>query len=125
MGLFCLGKFKLNSGLGSPWKIDCDHLTDSDISTGAHMISALIGDFGRVEGIPSGGLRLARAMEKYAKKESNLLLIVDDVFTTGGSMERHRGGRPAKGAVIFSRGACPAWVQPLFQINPRLLKKQL
>jgi hypothetical protein len=57
-------------------------------------------------------------------------LIVDDVLTTGGSMERLREERrkllppgtmvePGNwivGAVVFSRGQCPLWVSALFRM---------
>ncbi len=52
--------------------------------------------------MPIGGLRLAQAMQPYVSS-SGPLLIVDDVLTTGQSMEKHRAGREAIGAVIFMR----------------------
>ncbi|KKL20362.1 hypothetical protein LCGC14_2456230, partial [marine sediment metagenome] len=49
---------------------------------------------------------------------SSTLLIVDDVLTTGASMEKQRAGRTNTiGAVIFARGDCPAWVKPLFAME--------
>ena len=45
----------------------------------------------------------------------NGMLIVDDVFTTGASMEAlHTPGDI--GAVVFARGLCPSWITPLFQM---------
>lgn len=65
--------------------------------------------------MPRGGLRLAEALKLYVTEGA--LLIVDDVLTTGASMEEFRNGREALGAVIFARGHCPSWVVPLFQMD--------
>src|SRR5690349_2104713 len=125
MSLFNLGDFTLHSGVATKWKIDCDALSDDDISALAIMIFDMVGPFMSVEGIPTGGLRLAKALEPLAGRRSglsrNIHLIVDDVLTTGGSMERakkrHSGqgpaGRPGiQGVVIFARGKCPDWITP-------------
>jgi orotate phosphoribosyltransferase len=114
MSLFQRGAFKLHSGAFTDWKIDCDALTDEDIETLAEQIGRRF-RFGSVEGVPTGGLRLAVALERYLLPDSLPLLIVDDVLTTGASMEEQRAGRDAIGVVIFSRGACPGWVTPIFQ----------
>ncbi len=117
MSLFRLGDFVLSTGQRSPWKIDCDWLTDGDLDCIAHLIAELIPVFGYVEGVPRGGIRLAQRLTKYCEAGVDRLLIVDDVFTTGASIERHRAGRDAYGAVIFARGECPAWVVPLFELT--------
>jgi len=111
MTLFKRGDFQLHSGDLSSWKIDCDALTDEDIETLAWMIADRF-MFGSVEGVPSGGLRLAEALARWAR--TGKLLIVDDVLTTGASMEEQRAGREAIGVVIFARRACPDWVTPVF-----------
>ena len=131
MSLFNLGDFTLHGGSKSKWKIDCDALTDDDINTLAHIIHKLVGPFRTVEGIPTGGLRLAKALEPLAGSVGglgrNIHLIVDDVLTTGGSMERARqkhmgqgpAGRPGvMGAVIFARGKSPYWIRSVFNLNP-------
>ena len=44
-------------------------------------------------------------------------LIVDDVFTTGSSIEKERirsTRRDQIGVVIFARNPTPAWVHPIF-----------
>ena len=114
MSLFNLGQFTLHSGAQSPFKIDCDALTDADLEALAQIGAQMVPLFGKVEGVPRGGLRLKAALDKYADARWSQLLIVDDVLTTGGSMERQRNGRQAVGLVIFARGPCPSWVTPLF-----------
>ncbi len=98
------------------WKIECDALTDADWDCLAYMVSERMA-FSAVEGVPTGGLRFARALEKHAGK-GGPLLIADDVLTTGGSMEEHRAGREAQGVVAFSRcEEVPRWIVPLFQLD--------
>lgn len=129
MNLFTLGNFILSSGRRSDWKIDCDALTDEDIEALARMIREIVNPFSSVEGIPRGGLRLAKALEQYATHESDIPthLIVDDVLTTGNSLreakilfQQYNPSSPVVGAVIFARGPCPPWVSVLFQIAPKL-----
>jgi len=119
MSLFQQGNFTLSSGQKSNFKIDCDALTDKDIETIALMIKDRIHrTFGRVEGVPTGGLRLAEAMQKYAiPRITDRLLIVDDVYTSGVSMRQHRNLRfDSIGAVIFARQEVEPWVFPLFRM---------
>lgn len=123
-GLFQTGEFTLHSGQKTNFKIDCDALSDSDIASIARMLVDRLAPFGEVEGVPQGGLRLANELRKYALPGvqrkgwygATSLLIVDDVFTTGMSMEEHRGWRPAQGAVIFAREDTPHWITPLFRM---------
>lgn len=115
--LFKYGAFKLHSGHATFFKIDCDALSDGDLKTLAILIKEALPPFGVVEGVPSGGIRLAAALEKLKSPYSQSLLIVDDVLTTGTSMEDQRGGREAQGVVIFARGTCPDWVWSIFQMD--------
>lgn len=139
MGLFQLGDFTLNSGARSAWKLECDALTDGDITALAKMIHQMVEPFGSVEGIPRGGLRLAAELSKYAIDNMGLPLptshlIVDDVLTTGSSMEQARAAfedryrvpykriilPPPVGVVIFARGRCPKWIKAVFQCPEEL-----
>lgn len=124
--LFQLGEFVLNSGEESGFKIECDALNDKDWRTLAKMTASRI-RFRRVWGIPRGGLKFANALEQYADRSpvsDAPLLIVDDVLTTGDSMQRYRdflekSGHtgPIAGVVVFSRSECPDWINPLFQMR--------
>lgn len=115
MSLFSRGWYTLHSGERCSWKIDCDALTTKDIETLASMAFSFLRPFDQIEFVPRGGLRLAHVLETYQQAGVNSLLIVDDVLTTGASMEQQRAGREAQGLVIFARGPCPKWVKPLFR----------
>ena len=115
--LFQSGEFTLYSGERSTFKIDCDALGVRDYVALSNMLRERIAPFSRVEGVPRGGLTWAETLRAGGYcSESGPVLIVDDVLTTGASMERQRAGRDAIGAVIFARGKCPPWVTPLFQL---------
>jgi len=109
--------FWSHSGFPLTWKIDCDALTDADIEALAWVISGVL-TFGKVVGIPTGGDRLAKALEQYVNVASPVTLLVDDVLTTGLSMKAARKAltEPVTGVVIFSRKSAPAWIYPLFQL---------
>lgn len=115
MTLFNLGDFVSHSGFDLSWKIDCDALVDEDWAALALLISQSVPAFGPVEGVPEGGIKLAVALEPY--RRHGPLLIVDDVLTTGQSMEEQRAEREARGVVVFSRGPSPEWVTPIFRIT--------
>lgn len=117
--LFEKKTFTMHSGDIGHWKIECDALTDEDLDTLAYMISSKI-IFKRVIGVPTGGLRIAEALEKYKSKDG-WCLIVDDVLTTGNSMEEARDQcvedvNNIMGVVLFARGTCPTWVMPVFKL---------
>ena len=126
MGLFQYGDFVLNSGAKTKWKIDCDDLTLRDIKTLAFMGAQLLPRFGGVAGVPKGGLLFAEAMRAYTSEGP--WLGVDDVLTTGASMERVRAKLstvdPVLGIVIFARGPFPDWVQAIFTMPEKLWLKQ-
>lgn len=120
MSLFVDGEFISHAGLPLPFKIDCDALTDSDLATLAAEIARRLGRFRIAHGIPTGGTRLGYALTRYCTgSASDPVIIVDDVLTTGMSMEEARGlyGANTIGAVIFARGPCPSWITPLFSTS--------
>ena len=120
MDLFQGGYFKLHSGRISKFKIECDALTDEDWETMAGIVGKKL-LFRDVIGIPTGGTKFAEKLDKYAKPESDLpILVVDDVFTSGKSMERVRAelGNNVIGVVLFARTIPPKWVTPVFQLYP-------
>lgn len=114
MSLFRNGNYKLHSGAASSWKIDCDHLTDEDWKTLAIIASEILRPFGSVVGVPSGGLKFAEALKKFITVGP--LLVVDDVLTTGASMQDYRS-EGSSGVVVFARSKCPWWVTPIFQMR--------
>jgi len=122
MGLFNKGEFTLHSGKQTDFLINCNALTNEDLAALALQIKKLVPPFGRVIGIPRGGLRLARALHPLRTPDAEMTLVVDDVLTSGSSMqdmaEVIKG--PVQGAVLFARGALPNWVMALFHVNPSL-----
>lgn len=125
MNLFQTGDFTLASGAKSTWKIECDALSPEDWDgLAAMMVDVLPLLFGSVYGVPRGGMPLAAALQPYASDHSGTILVVDDVWTTGGSMERYiaqqgtvRG--PIQRAVVFARRPPPPIVSALFTMPTR------
>ena len=118
MALFRTGIFTLHSGDTSTLKIDCDALTVDDWETISVQVAQRF-KFGSVVGVPSGGIPFARAMLPYVEDDIRYTLIVDDVLTTGASMEHERArcsGRTI-GVVLFARGPCPEWIHPVFRMD--------
>jgi len=115
LSLFIRQDWVMHSGGQGDYKIECDSLTDEDLETLALIISQK-GKFSEVYGIPKGGTRLQHALEQY-RSSDGVKLIVDDVLTTGNSMENARQMKnwpDAVGVVIFARGPCPHWVKPMW-----------
>lgn len=121
--LFKIGDFTLHSGSKSNYKIQCESLIEEDWECLACMIAKRC-KFKDVWGIPEGGLKLRDYLSILCEDDDSLpTLIVDDVLTTGNSMEearKHVNG-DSIGYVVFSRGGCPSWVRALFQLDaPRI-----
>jgi len=127
--LFVPGKYRSHSGLLLPGKIECDALTETEIRWFADRIVELRPDtaYSEVIGVPRGGLRIADAVRAIAKIDRRgPVLIVDDVFTTGSSVETMaKKAGVAMGAVLFAWGECPPWVEPVFQMSPKLRPKRM
>lgn len=130
MSLFQNKEFISHSGDLLTWKIDTDSLSDEDIETLAFLVGERFG-FKKVVSVPSGGDRLAEALKKYEKEDLWSYLLVDDVLTTGASMEEARQEiyiqdskktfpkTTVMGIVIFSRmwkEEVPDWIYPIFQV---------
>lgn len=114
--VFQLGDFILHSGQRSNWKIECDNLPDGDWECFASLIAERV-QFGSVEGIPRGGLKLAQCLEKY--KTTGPHLVVDDVWTDGTTKKER--GHPLPNVqywVVFSRGPLEPWCRALFPMEP-------
>lgn len=112
------GDFMLHSGAVTDFLIDAGALTTPELKA----LAAFIGKrllFSEVEAIPRGGVRLANELLSWSRPDAGVL-IVDDVLTTGASMERARGEREnVQGVVIFARGPYPVWVKPVFVMPGR------
>jgi len=116
MTLFQSGVFVLHSKDVSDWTIDCSVLSDEDLDTLAHIGSHLIPEFGEVIGIPNGGKRFGNAM--WAYRSAGPMLIVDDVYTTGDSMNEAKKNPDDIGLVIFARNPVKeAWITPIFTLT--------
>lgn len=123
--LFKSGEFTSHSGLKLDWKVECDVLDKEDWEVLARVIAMHVQPFCIVLGIPRGGLPLANALYQYRVRHNcTSILIVDDVLTTGKSMEKARNdilattnlvGCVIMGAVAFARGPCPMWVYAVWQ----------
>jgi hypothetical protein len=101
MNLFQYGDFVSHAGKELKWKIECDALTDNDWDCLAQIVADRT-KFGSVYGIPRGGVKFANALEKYISPGYNLRLVVDDVYTTGKSMNEVM--QPGDlGFVVFAR----------------------
>ena len=126
--LFKSINFKSHSGLNLSWKIECEALSASEWATISKMIMEVTPPFQRALGIPKGGVKLGELLNEHATgNEKDPICIVDDVLTTGESMEyflsqygRNRSPFTAIGWVVFARVQTPDWVQALFQMPERV-----
>lgn len=122
MPLFHNSPLTGHAGGRLPFKIECDALTGADIQTLAAIIRRSI-TFSEVIGVPRGGVLIADALQAHSSTNGPTLLV-DDVLTTGTSMEearqqlqQKRRGVDVIGVVIFARGKCPPWIRSIFQLS--------
>jgi hypothetical protein len=132
MSLFQKINFTSHAGLPLTWKLECDALTEADWAAIAYIVSRNV-RFTSAHGIPRGGLAFAKALNVYKEDrgpDDEFLLIVDDVLTTGKSMEEKKKWilerephckNKIMGVVLFSRAPqCPSWIMPVFTLNGAL-----
>lgn len=125
MSLIQVGDFTLRSGRKSNYKIECDGITPAAWEGYAAIAGPRL-VFGQVFGVPRGGVPFAAALQKYTTPYSSVVLIAEDVFTTGGSMTRFRDTLVTNGYVnpdakvtglaLYGRGEPLDWVRILFQM---------
>lgn len=120
--LFQFGEFTLASGKVSRFKLDCDAISPEEWHTLGRIVRPILPAYGRVIGVPRGGLAWAEILEHYKTPGEHRYLLVDDVWTTGGSMLRCvlRNGLPWHGVVLFARGPVPVNVTALFHLTKGL-----
>jgi hypothetical protein len=129
--LFQTGTFKLAAGQESDYKIECEALGDEDWAGLAHIAVKILPPFHQVTGVPRGGFPFAQALRAHVTEppfdEPPVLLVADDVWTTGRTMKRYKtqyvtthiattGQRYSKvvGIVAFARCAIDGWVRAVF-----------
>lgn len=117
-GLFQLGSFELASGMCSSWKIEGDALGPEDWACLAALAVDLYGRPSEAIGVPRGGLPFARALQHLLLPHPHgRKWIVDDVFTTGGSIAAFRQTLPPVEyhvVVAFARSPLPAKHRAVF-----------
>jgi hypothetical protein len=118
-GFFQFGWFCSHAGFQLPWKLNFDKFTDEDWEDVASLINGKFA-FRSVYGIPRGGTKLARALDKYVTP-GYPILIVDDMLTSSRSFVHARAalGNPEDvfGITVCARGEVPSWVWPILSVN--------
>lgn len=111
--LFDCRGFVGSSGDPLPWKVDCDSLSVEDWFWAAARVAERY-SFQRVFSVPTGGDNFAAALESLCRPDGEVLLFVDDVWTTGRSMRtkinEYVGQFPGvsrRGVVLFARAPIP------------------
>lgn len=125
--IFEIGNFTFSSGIRSPLKMEGDKLTDDQVAALALLGSHQLPNFGGVISVPKGksdspidnAERLADALMEYSYPKSSELLIVDDVWSTGASMEAVRKRHPGcLGWVAFAWATPAPWVTAGLIVSP-------
>ena len=118
--LFIEEDFTGHSGGQLHWKIEMDALDGAEWKCIARMIMEHeTRPFQAAIGIPRGGLTLSTYLNEYSTQNpEDPYLIVDDVLTTGGSMdefkEEHFKDKKVVGWVVFARRKPADWINALF-----------
>lgn len=122
--LFQFDPVTLTSGATSDFKIDCDALTDEDWVGFAKKARCIVPPFRVAIPVPNGGNRFAAALNAYADKTANMIIFVDDVWTTGKSMmhliNQIAPGMPYHALVLFRRGGIQLEYQYDWKRGPSL-----
>lgn len=117
--LFTWGRFTAASGRTLDWKIECDALTPADWRCFAEIVVPHIPVVTEVIGIPTGGEAFAQAIRDVGFDQdagAGRRLIVDDVWTTGGSVAKVY--QPGDFVVVaFARGPVPTHVTAVWQLE--------
>lgn len=102
--------------------MDCDALSEDDWTWAAVQVSKRF-SFRGVYGVPTGGAIFEKHLRPFIKSEGDYFLIVDDVLTTGGSMEdakkivksQHKEV-PRIGVVLFARTQPAPWIASIWKL---------
>lgn len=117
--------FTSHAGLDLTWKIEMDALSHREWECITQMIMEISPPFREAIGIPRGGNVLGKLLNRHGTgKEEDPICIVDDVLTTGMSMNTYREEMDierwqkscALGWVVFARVRPPKWIKALFQM---------
>jgi orotate phosphoribosyltransferase len=85
-----------------------------------------LGGIKEVHGIPRGGMKLATSLQKHVDPNGRIVAVVDDVLTTGRSMEEKKkkliedGVEPGDiyGFVLVRRSQdWTNWIYPFFYVS--------
>jgi orotate phosphoribosyltransferase len=127
--LFECGDFTLASGKKSDFKIHIEGLGNVNVEALAEKIAKSF-QFRLAVGVPKGGSYFAHCLNMRATKGAKVVLLVDDVYTTGGSICDLRQTLhfskdvDVYGVVIFARNAVNEengkWIRALFTCHPWL-----
>lgn len=117
--LFTWGRFTAASGRTLDWKIECDALTAEDWRTLAQIAVPHLPVVTEVIGIPTGGEAFAQAIREVGFDQdagAGRRLIVDDVWTTGGSVAKFY--EPGDFVLVaFARGLLPTYATAIWTLD--------
>jgi len=123
MTLFLEKDFLSHSGANLKWKVECDALSEDDWAWASARVAEQF-SFRGVHGVLKGGILFEKHLRKYVKPDGYCFLIVDDVLTTGSSMEAAREATkyrhsevPRIGVVLFARREPAHWIAAIWQLG--------